>query len=43
MEPDQIMENMQFMEYIFKKVWPMASVIDVPPNWVLISNEKVLK
>ncbi len=43
MEADQIMENMQFMEYIFKKVWPMASVIDVPPNWVLISNEKVLK
>ncbi len=43
MESDQIMENMQFMEYIFKKIWTEAAIIDVPPNWVLISDEKVLK
>lgn len=43
LEPDQIMENIQFMEYTFKKIWPNARVIEVPPNWVLISDENVLK
>jgi spermidine synthase len=41
--PDQILASMEYVETVFKKVFPLGEIIDVPPNWVLIESNQWLK
>ncbi|MEP7269832.1 MAG: hypothetical protein ABI844_19605, partial [Saprospiraceae bacterium] len=43
LEPDQIMHNIDYIEKVFKKVFPQSTFIDVRPNWVLVSDKGSLK
>jgi SAM-dependent methyltransferase len=43
MEPAQIMQNMEFYDQAFSKVFPEAEILQIKTNWVFASNKHLLK
>ncbi|HNR07555.1 MAG TPA: hypothetical protein PKM27_09590 [Saprospiraceae bacterium] len=43
MEPSQIMQNMEFYDQAFSKVFPDAEILQIKTNWVFASNKHLLK